>query len=173
MQTELMLRLIKNNEIVGYLNIKNGKTKYSKVLDSKLFTCSICEYSHKSILHDEAWCSHSKGFLAKPNMKVKEFFNSTVRCPKEIAVDAQWSCSKIIYNSFELGIKVGKSWYFSGDLLKYDGSNEVYILTLSIGCLGSPEHAKLVGNIHENMPQYARSDVESDKSVETGKVTKV
>ena len=87
MQTELMLRLIKDDKIVGYLLLING-------------TIAIAHTSNS-----EVWRTYNSG-------------HHTHSMP---------------YNSFELGIKVGDTWYFDGDLFALkDRPEEIFQLHYEI-----------------------------------------
>lgn len=60
----------------------------------------------------------------------------------------------IHHDSFELGVKVFASdfsesrWIFGGDIVQC-GECEPWIVSVSPGTLGNLEHAKVIGNIHE------------------------
>ncbi len=135
-QTEMRIRLIKGEKIVG--------EKY------------ICKLSTaKLLVLKEEYEEFTFAFRYKPD----DILNIYRR------INGEWTfITDIQYDSFELGIKVGESWWFRGDRGKYLTYGEftlnwrygcfcidfdtLHNIILSINALG---RAEKIGNIHEEV----------------------
>ncbi len=90
MQSELRLRLLKDEEIVGQ--------KWTLTLDDASGYVSFMEYNDPSICADLSGDSLVDIYL--------------------YAGEEEWIFGAIDYDSFELGIKVGEEWWFEGDIVQ-------------------------------------------------------